>query len=134
MVEAEDGIREVIVSDLHGEFAGYLTIVWKSSYSPFRDRSIPEITDLNVLIKFQRRGVATHLLDRAEQVIGACSELAGIRVGLTADYGAAQALYVRRGYVPDGFGLFYQDRQLSYGECVTVDDHLTLGFTKQVTN
>ena len=54
--EADDGLRDVLVAELDGEFAGYLNIVWTSPYPPFRDRSIPEITDLNVLIKYRTRG------------------------------------------------------------------------------
>lgn len=125
-------LRHVLVAEKDNGFAGYLTIVWTSPYPLFRDRAIPEITDLNVLIKFQRRGVATRLLDEAEFMIGQRSDIGGIRVGLTADYGVAQRLYVQRGYVPDGFGLSYHYRHLQYGERVTVDDDLTLGFIKQV--
>jgi ribosomal protein S18 acetylase RimI-like enzyme len=130
--EVADGLREVLVADLDGEFAGYLNVVWKSPYPPFRDRHIPEITDLNVLIKFRKLGVATQLMDEAESLISQRSETAGIRVGLTADYGPAQRLYVRRGYIPDGFGLSYDRESLQYGDKATVDDELTLGFTKQV--
>ena len=132
LAEADDGMRKVLVAELDGEFAGYLNVVWKSAYPPFRDRSIPEITDLNVLIKFRKRGVAGKLLDEAESLISHRSETAGIRVGLTADYGSAQRLYVRSGYVPDGFGLSYDCQPLHYGETATADDDLTLGFVKQV--
>ena len=132
LAEAADGIRKVLVAELDSEFAGYLNIVWRSLYPPFRDRSIPEITDLNVLIKYRKLGVATRLMDEAESLISHRSETAGIRVGLTADYGSAQRLYVRRGYVPDGFGLSYDREPLQYGDTATVDDELTLGFTKRV--
>jgi len=132
LAEAADGIRKVLVAELDGEFAGYLNVVWRSPYPPFRDRAIPEITDLNVLIKFRRLGVATRLMEDAESLIGHRSDTAGIRVGLTADYGAAQRLYVRRGYVPDGFGLSYDCEPLQYGDTATTDDDLTLGFTKRV--
>ena len=69
----------------------------------------------------------------AELLIGERSEIAGIRVGMTADYGSAQRLYVQRGYVPDGFGLFHDYEPLHYGDEVTVDDDLTLGFMKRVS-
>jgi ribosomal protein S18 acetylase RimI-like enzyme len=130
--EAADGLRKVLVAELDAEFAGFLNIVWRSLYPPFRDRSIPEITDLNVLIKYRKLGVATRLMDEAESLISHRSETAGIRVGLTADYGSAQRLYVRRGYVPDGFGISYDREPLQYGDTATVDDELTLGFTKRV--
>ena len=74
-----------------------------------RTESIPEIQDLNVRprIPTARHRLAA-LLDEAEQLIGARSPLAGIGFGLYADYGAAQRLYVKRGYVPDGHGAYYR--------------------------
>ena len=35
------------------------------------------------------------------------SDHAGIGFGLYADYGAAQRLYIKRGYIPDGRGAHY---------------------------
>lgn len=57
---------------------------------------------------------------------------AGIGVGLDPDYGAAQRLYVLRGYVPDGRGLHYRDHYVKYGEQITVDDELALYLTKEL--
>ena len=115
-----------------GEFAGYVTVVWESDYPPFRDAGIPEIVDFNVLIKFQRQGVGTVLLDGAERCIAERSRVAGIGVGLTADYGAAQVLYVKRGYIPDGRGLAQAGRAIRHGEQVTVDDDLAVYFMKRL--
>lgn len=130
--EQEAGARDVLVAEVDGEFAGYVTIVWASDYLPFRTASIPEIVDLNVLIKHRRRGVATALLDKAERRIAGRSPVAGIGVGMTADYGAAQKLYVLRGYQPDGRGLAVGGVAAQHGDHVTVDDDLTLYFTKPV--
>ena len=100
--QQEAGTRDVLVAEVNGDFAGYVTIVWESDYLPFRVAGIPEIVDLNVLIKYRRQGIATALLDKAERRIGKRAHIAGIGVGMTGDYGAAQILYVRRGYRPDG--------------------------------
>jgi len=48
-------------------------------------------------------------MDQAEQIIAERSDIVGIGVGLYADYGTAQRMYARRGYVPDGHGLFSQE-------------------------
>jgi len=120
--EGAGGKRVVLVAESGGRFAGYVTIVWESGYPPFREARIPEIVDLNVLREVQRRGVATALLDEAEARIAERSPVAGIGVGLTHDYGAAQVLYVRRGYVPDGRGLIGRGRQIEPGEQVAADD------------
>lgn len=130
--EQEAGARDVLVAEVGGEFAGYLTIVWASPYPPFRAAGTPEIVDLNVLLKYQRRGVATALLNAAEQRIALRAPVAGIGVGMTADYGAAQILYVQRGYRPDGRGLAVRGAPAAYGDVVTVDDDLVLYLTRPV--
>jgi hypothetical protein len=48
------------------------------------------------------------------------------------DYGPAQILYVKRGYIPDGRGLYYNARQIQPGEQVIVDDDLTLQLIKHL--
>lgn len=126
------GERDVLVAEVDGVFVGYVTVVWRSHYQPFCEQAIPEIVDLNVLVAFQRRGIASALLDAAEVRIAARSPVAGIGVGMTADYGAAQMLYVRRGYVPDGQGLASNGRTLHYGDLAIVDDDLALYLTRTV--
>jgi len=114
------------------QFVGYLTICWKSDYEPFREKNIPEIVDFNVLPKYRRLGIGTQLMNKAENEIASVNSTAGIGVGMTPDYGAAQRLYVLRGYVPDGLGLHWKDHQTQYGEEVKVDDDLALYFTKEL--
>ncbi len=128
--ESIQGKRTVLIAEESGVFAGYVTIVWESGYPPFRDASIPEIVDFNVLIAYRRRGIGAALLDEAERRIAQRSNMVGIGVGMTGDYGPAQILYVRRGYIPDGRGLFQDGRHLAYGEQVVVNDDLALYLTK----
>lgn len=128
--ESLSGKRDVLVAHVRDEFAGYVTIEWKPEYLPFRERSIPEIADLNVLMKFQKKGIGTRLMESAEDLISKRSDTAGIRVGLTSDYGAAQRLYFKRGYVPDGHGISQRGKFLVYGDTIVIDDDLTIGFTK----
>lgn len=130
--EQELQTRLVLVAFVKEEFAGYLTICWDSPYEPFRARKIPEIVDFNVLPAFRRRGIGTQLMDRAENEIAQVSSVAGIGVGMDRDYAAAQRLYVLRGYVPDGRGLYYIDHHVTHGEEITVDDHLALYFTRKL--
>src|SRR5919106_5436822 len=130
LVQQELGVRDVYVAFVEGQFAGYLTICWESSYEPFFVHSIPEIVDFNVLPKFRRMGVGTLLMDKAEREIAKVSSVAGIGVGMTSDYGAAQRLYVLRGYIPDGRGLHWRDHYVHHREEVIVDDELALYLTK----
>jgi hypothetical protein len=80
-----------------------------SQYPPFHQAGIPEIVDFNVLIQFRRMKIGTALLDDAEKLIAICSPVAGLGVCMHIDYGPAHVLYARRGYVPDGRGIFYHD-------------------------
>jgi ribosomal protein S18 acetylase RimI-like enzyme len=124
--------REVLIAEFKGEFAGYLTIIWQSKYTPFRKNKIPEIVDLNVLIKFRDQGIGTALMNAAESLIAEKFKLVGIGVGMTSDYGAAQRLYVKRGYIPDGRGVSRNGKILGYGNEIKVDDDLTLHFIKEL--
>lgn len=133
LAQQEAGQRTVLVAFLDGAFAGYLTIAWRSEYPPFAEAGIPEIQDFNVLPAVQRRGIGTRLMDEAERLVAERSPVVGIGVGMTADYGPAQRMYVLRGYVPDGRGLTSDNRFLRFGDQVTVDDGLNLQFTKILT-
>ena len=57
---------------------------------------------------------------------------AGIAFGLYADYGAAQRLYIKRGYVPDGRGLHYGVTPARPGQCYRLDDELVLYLLKRL--
>jgi GNAT superfamily N-acetyltransferase len=122
------GERSVLVATIHDEYAGYVTVRWESPYEPFN--GIPEIQDFNVLPKFRRRGIGTALMDAAEAMVAERSDVVAIGVGLYTDYGTAQRMYVRRGYVPDGAGLLYNLKPVPPGEMVRNDDDAILMFTK----
>jgi GNAT superfamily N-acetyltransferase len=132
LAEQSAGDRVVLVAELTGRIAGYLTLCWTSSYAPFRDDGIPEIEDLNVLPHAQRQGVGTRLLREAEGLARPQSAIVGIAVGLHGDYGPAQRLYVKSGFVPDGRGAAYNGRAVDPFTVVTLDDHLTLSLTKSL--
>ena len=54
-------------------------------------------------------------------------------VGLSREYGTAQRMYVKRGYIPDGSGVWYQDKQcVQYETVCTVDDDLVLFLSKKL--
>ncbi|MEL7531623.1 MAG: GNAT family N-acetyltransferase [Bacteroidota bacterium] len=128
----ESGTRDVIIADYAGTFAGYLTIMWQSNYGPFRAEGIPEIVDFNVLKKFQRKGIGNALMDEAERRIKQRSAICGIGVGMLKDYGAAQILYIKRGYIPDGRGIYDDDKQLDYQDEVIMGDGVVLHLSKKL--
>jgi GNAT superfamily N-acetyltransferase len=130
LAEQAKGVRWARVARVEGRLAGYLTILWSSPYKAFRQAGVPEISDLNVLPEFRRRGVARRLMDEAEAQIATRSATAGLGVGLYPDYGPAQQMYVLRGYVPDGRGLAWRADTVRPMDTVVVDDDLVLYLTK----
>jgi GNAT superfamily N-acetyltransferase len=132
LIEQKLGLRDVYLACVKEQFAGYLTICWISHYATFHRRNIPEIVDFNVLPSFRRQGIGTELMNKAEREIAKISPLAGIGVGMTSDYGAAQRLYALRGYVPDGLGLYYKDHHVRNDENIVINDDLALYLTKEL--
>jgi GNAT superfamily N-acetyltransferase len=130
--EQTNETRAVLIAEFEDEFAGYLTIAWKSDFAAFQEKAIPEIVDFNVLIKFRNRGTGNALMNAAENLIAKNHQTVGIRVGLTRDYGAALRIYVKRGYLPDGLGISQNNRFPLYGDKITIDDDLALSFTKEL--
>ncbi|GGH54598.1 N-acetyltransferase [Paenibacillus silvae] len=130
--EQQNGERVTLIAELDGQFAGYVNVIWTSDYPSFLEQGIPEISDFNVLMKHQRRGIGSALMDRAEQVVKERSDVAGLGVGVYADYGKAQVLYAHRGYIPDGRGLYRHDHYLQPGEETVIDDDVVLYLTKKL--
>jgi GNAT superfamily N-acetyltransferase len=114
---------------------GYVAIVWESNYAGFRTRGIPLVHQIAVAGPWRRRGVATLLMDAAEQLARDRGIVTlGITVGLFDDYGPAQRLYARRGYIPDGRGACQGQRPLRRGTRVSMDDDLIIWLTKDLTS
>lgn len=111
---------------------GYGTLDWRSDHPPFRDAGIPEIRDLNVAPHARRQGVASRLLDAFEARARERSQTVGIGFGLYQDYGAAQRLYVARGYVPDGNGAYRGTEPVQAGERVVLNDEFVLFLVKEL--
>jgi GNAT superfamily N-acetyltransferase len=132
LAEQEEGRRLAFSAEWDGEFAGYVTLVWVSDYGPFAKRQIPEIADFNVLPLYRRQGIGNALLDRAESAASARSPVVGLGVGLYSDYGAAQRIYVRRGYLPDGRGIMYRNQPVEPWATIRIDDDAALMLTRQV--
>lgn len=117
-----------------GHPAGYVYVYLRPDEDgPFRGKDWPVIVDFNVLKKDQRRGIGSRLMDAAEGIAGRCADTVCLGVGLCGSYGAAQRMYVKRGYIPDGSGVWYRGRQcVQYETVCTVDDDLILFFTKKL--
>ena len=127
----EQDEQVLLIAMQDSQYAGHLKIVWQPDYPYYREHNIPEIQDLNVRPDARRQGIATQLLDEAEKRIQTRSHQVGIGFGLYVDYGAAQRLYIKRGYIPDGRGVFYHDKPVVPGSSVPIDDDLVLHLVKR---
>lgn len=126
--------RSVIIAKQNGQFCGYVTLKWTPDYLSFAEKNIPEIADLNVLPKYRNQGVGTALIKACEELVRERRlSVIGIGVGLTVDYGNAQKLYIRLGFIPDGNGIHYKTKPVKHAELVSVDDDLLLYLTKNLT-
>ncbi|QUL58230.1 GNAT family N-acetyltransferase [Paenibacillus tritici] len=112
------------------EFAGWGHIVYTSHYPYFAENHIPEIQNLDVISTLRKRGIGNVLIEALEAEVFARFDTIGIGFGLYASYGTAQRLYAKRGYIPDGRGIMYDNLPVVPGDQVRVDDELTLYLTK----
>lgn len=109
-LEQECGEREVLVAEVEGALAGYITILPNAKQGPFAGMA-PELSDFNVFEPFQNQGIGNLLLEEAEKRVRLISDKVTLGVGLHSGYGPAQRLYIKRGYIPDGTGVWYQNYQ-----------------------
>jgi GNAT superfamily N-acetyltransferase len=134
LAEQRAGLRLVLIALAEDAAAGYLTLAWQADYPPFRREGIPEIQDLYVLPARRRAGIASLLMDAAEEHAATRSARVGLGVGIYAAYGPAHVLYARRGYLPDGAGATASGRTLEGGEVVSADDSLVLHLVKRLAS
>lgn len=131
--EQEEGRRLVLLAWVGEIPAGYVFLNRHPRYQPFRRLGIPEIQDLYVSPERRRQGVGESLVRACErQALKEGHAQMGIAVGLHAGFGAAQRLYIRLGYMPDGGGVTYDRTSVRMGEMRPVDDDLTLMLVKDL--
>lgn len=125
--------RRVAVATLNSVDCGVVVLNFAPLYPAFKRLNIPEIQDLNVLPDYRRQGAGAALIKVCEETAKANGhDSVGIGVGLTSSYGAAQRLYARLGYVPDGAGVYYDGQPVRHGEMRPVDDDLCLYMVKSI--
>ena len=122
-----------LAAEYRGDPAGYVNVYLNAQEGPFGGRGMPVIVDFGVLQKYQRRGIGTKLMDAAEKIAAQYSDTVCLAVGLHNGYGSAQRMYVKRGYIPDGSGVWYNGRPCTpYDTVYTNDDDLVLYLSKQL--
>lgn len=131
--ESREKKRIILTAFIEDEFAGLANLIFLSDYPCFKENNIPEINDLLVIPKYRHQGIGAKLIDEMEAYAKATYKYVGLGVGLYKDYGAAQRLYSRKGYIPDGNGLMYNNLEAVPGSHVRVDNDLLLYLVKQLS-
>ena len=129
-LEQECGEREVLVAEVEGALAGYITILPCAKQGPFA-KIHPELSDFNVFEPFQNQGIGNFLMEEAENRVKFFSDKVTLGVGLHSGYGPAQRLYIKRGYIPDGSGVWYRNQPLEMNATIQNNDDLVLYLSKK---
>lgn len=121
-----------LVAEYFGKPVGYINIYPNNSWGAFGGKGYPEIVDFAVLEKYRKHGIGTLLMDVAEKIAATYSNIVYLGVGLHSGYGSAQRMYVKRGYIPDGSGVWYKDKICKQNEECKNDDDLVLYLSKKL--
>ena len=116
----------------NGEIAGYVFLYYKCRWGGLANCNVPGVVDLIVFEKYRNKGVATALMDIVEEIAKKHSNKVYLDVCLNSEYGPAQRLYVKRGYVPDGKGVYYEEKVCETNAICKNDDELTLCLVKEL--
>lgn len=127
-----EGKAIALAAEYQGQPVGYINVYPDSQWGAFAGMGYPEIVDFGVLERCRKLGIGTKLMDAAEAIAARYSDTVYLGVGLHSGYGSAQRMYVKRGYVPDGSGAWYQDKVWpQYTNCCN-DDDLVLYLSKKL--
>lgn len=128
--DQELGTRTVFIAEYLGKVAGYVTLVPEATIGPYKEMKLPEIVNFGVFEVYQKNGIGSKLMDAVEVEALTFSQAVTLSVGVHSGYGSAQRMYVKRGYIPDGSGVWYNDRNHEeYADCKN-DDTLVLYMMK----
>ena len=130
-LEQKSKEREVLVAEIDGVVAGYITSLPIAKQGPFAGMA-PELSDFNVFEPFQNQGIGNLLLEEAEKRVKLISHKVTLGVGLHSGYGSAQRLYIKRGYIPDGSGVWYRNQPLEMNATIQNNDDLVLYLSKEL--
>lgn len=129
--DQQEGTRIVFIAELNGCVKGQCTLDLYPSEGPWGGQEFPEIVDLTVFFDAHGRGIGSRLLDAAESEAAKIADMVYLAVGVHSGYGPAQRIYVKRGYIPDGTGVWYNGKVLDqYAPCMN-DDSLVLYLSKK---
>lgn len=112
--------------------AGYVLLYYKCRWGGLANCGIPSVVDLIVFKKYRQKKIATVLMDVAEDIAKKHGNKVYLDVCLNAEYGPAQRLYAKRGYIPDGKGVYYEGKVCKTDADCKNNDELSLCLVKNL--
>lgn len=127
-----EGECTFLIALLNGEIAGYVFVLYQDRWGSMADARQPGLADLNVFPWHRRCGVGNALLEKAEEIAAQHGDTLHLDVHMTAHAGQAHRLYFRRGYMPDGRGVYYKYKQYDAALGTVDPEDLTLLLIKEL--
>ena len=127
-----EGKCTFLIALLNGEIAGYVFVLYQDRWGSMADARQPGLADLNVFPWHRRCGVGNALLEKAEEIAAQHGDTLHLDVHMTAHAGQAHRLYFRRGYMPDGRGVYYKYKQYDAALGTVDPEDLTLLLIKEL--
>lgn len=127
-----DGDCTALLALYENEIAGFVFLYYKCRWGGLRNKGIPSVVDLFVLPSFRKQQIGSRLMDVAECLASADNSQIYLDVCLNQEYGDAQRFYIKRGYIPDGKGVYYEQEICPTDAACKNDDELTLCLVKEL--
>lgn len=121
-----------LIALYQGKVAGYVFLYYKCRWGGLANCKIPGVVDLIVFEEYRKKGIATNLMNVAEDIAKRHGDKVYLDVCLCSEYGPAQRLYIKRGYLPDGKGVYYEEKVLEADAICKNNDELTLCLVKEL--
>lgn len=126
----QEGECSFLIALLDGKIAGYVFVLYKDRWGSMSEAGQPGLADLNVFPWNRRCGVGNALLEKAEEIAAMHGSTLHLDVAVTEHAGQAHRLYFRRGYMPDGKGVYHKYKQYDAAIGEVDPEYLTLLLVK----
>lgn len=107
LTDNASGKSIALIAEYKGRVAGYVNVYSNTIKDDAANKEYCNIVDFGGLKKYRNHGVGSRLMHTAEQIASEYADTVFIGVALHSGYGSAQRMYVKRGYIPDGKGVWY---------------------------
>lgn len=121
-----------LIAFYKGAAAGYVYLYYRCNWGGLGNQGYPGVVDLFVAEAFRRNGIGELLMDAAERIAAGYSDIVYLDVGLNREFGSAQRLYAKRGYIPDGKGCYYEEKVCGTDAVCRNSDELTMCLIKRL--